>query len=100
VHRRSLTLADHVSADHPLDVIEARSERPPNRRQRDRYDARVEHDERKDEQRGEQNPKFGDASAPRRKHREIVDEVLSRGTPVRWFGSGLAACETASDDQQ
>ena len=40
---------------------------------------------------------FGDASAPRRKHREIVDEVLSRGNPIRWFGSGLAACETASD---
>src|SRR3954454_16041757 len=32
-----------------------------------------------------------------RKHREIVDEVLSRGDPVRWFGSGLAAGETASD---
>src|SRR4051795_8029743 len=31
-----------------------------------------------------------------RKHREILDEVLSRGNPVRWFGSGLAACETAS----
>src|SRR6516165_3022332 len=60
---------DHVSADHPLDVSEARSERPPNRRQREcprlslfgfaggyrgetaktpllRYDDRVEHDER------------------------------------------------------
>src|SRR3954452_15730901 len=32
-----------------------------------------------------------------RKHREIVDEALSRGNPVRWFESGLAACETASD---
>jgi hypothetical protein len=31
--------------DHPLDVSEGRSERPPNRRQRDRYDVRVERDE-------------------------------------------------------
>src|SRR4051812_13817749 len=32
-----------------------------------------------------------------RKHREIIDEVLSRGDSVRKFRSGLAACETASD---
>src|SRR5262249_7546852 len=33
-------------------------ERLPDRRQRDRYDARVEHDERRDERRRQQNPKF------------------------------------------
>src|SRR4051812_13604164 len=31
------------------------------------------------------------------KHREIVNEVLSRGDPVHWFRSGMAAVETASD---